>query len=273
MTRSVRRFTLALVTALALAGAAAIARQPPAQQQSGGDVAALRKELAELKAMLLAIQKDVQETRSILQKITQPQPQAQRGPITDVPNVEYATAGAPARGNREATVAIVEFSDYQCPFCARYATGTWPQINKEYVETGKVQYFFVNYPIESLHPLAFKAHEAANCAGEQGKYWEMHDRLFANQGLLAPPELVKHAAAVGLDMATFQPCFDTERHADGIRQELAKAQQLGVNGTPGFLVGTIEPNGKIVKGVKLVSGAQPFATFKQVIDGVLAEKK
>lgn len=272
MTTSVRGFALALVAALTLAGGAAIAQQPPAQQQSASDIAALKKELAELKAMLLAIQKDVQETRSILQKITQPQQQAQRGPVMDVPNVEYATTGAPARGSREATVAIIEFSDYQCPFCARYATGTWPQISKEYVETGKVQYFFVNYPIESLHPLAFKAHEAANCAGEQGKYWEMHDRLFANQNLLQPPELVKHAAAVGLDMAKFQPCLDTGRHADGIRQDLARAQQLGVNGTPGFLVGTIEPNGK-VKGVKLISGAQPFTVFKQTLDGVMAGRK
>lgn len=263
MIRPFRSTALALVVALLLAGGAVAAQDP----QSAAELAAVKKELQALRAMLLAVQKDVQETKAILQKITQPQ--QQRGPVTDAPSVEFSVAGTPTKGSRAATVAVIEFSDYQCPFCSRYALQTWPQLSKEYVETGKVQYFFVNHPIEQLHPQAFKAHEAAACAGEQGKYWEMHDRLFGNQSLLAPPELTKHAAAVGLDMAKFQPCLDTSRTADLIRKDLTRSQQIGVTGTPAFLVGRIEPNGTTVKGIKMISGAQPLTVFKPILDEAL----
>jgi len=271
MSRLFRTTALALVVALLLGGGAVVAAQDP---QSAAELAAMKKELQDLKAMLLAVQKDVQETKALLQKITQPQ-QAQppRGPVTDAPTVQFSVAGTPAKGDRAATVAVIEFSDYQCPFCSRYALQTWPQMSKEYVETGKVQYFFVNYPIEQIHPLAFKAHESAACAGEQGKYWEMHDRLFGNQSLLAPPELAKHAAAIGLDMAKFQPCLDTGRTADLIRKDLARSQQIGVSGTPAFLIGRIDPNGTTVKGIKMISGAQPFTVFKPILDEAISGKK
>ena len=264
MTRPFRPTALALLVTVALAGGGVAAQEP---QQSAAELAALKKEIQELKAMLLSVQKDVQETKAILQKVTQPQ--QPRGPVTDAPAGEFSVAGTPAKGNRGATVAVIEFSDYQCPFCSRYATQTYPQLNKEYVESGKVQYFFVNYPIEQIHPFAFKAHEAASCAAEQGKYWEMHDRLFGNQSLLAPPELSKHAAAIGLDMAKFQPCLDSGRTGDLIRKDVARSQQIGVSGTPAFLIGTIDPNGTAVKGLKMISGAQPFAVFKPILDEVL----
>jgi protein-disulfide isomerase len=268
MSRPFRPIALALFVTVALAGGVLAAQEPP---QSAAELAALKKEIQDLKVMLLAVQKDVQETKAILQKVTQPQ--QPRGPVTDAPSVEFSVAGAPAKGSRGATVAVIEFSDYQCPFCSRYATQTWPQVNKDYVESGKVQYFFVNYPIEQIHPHAFKAHEAASCAAEQGKYWEMHDRLFGNQSLLAPAELTKHAAAIGLDMAKFQPCLDSGRTADLIRKDLARSQKIGVTGTPAFLIGTIEPNGTTVKGLKMIAGAQPFTVLKPVIDEAIAGKK
>ncbi len=264
MSRPFRTTALALVAALLLAGGVVGAAQDP---QSAAELAALKKELQDLKAMLLAVQKDVQETKAILQRVTQPQ--QPRGPVTDVPSLEFSVAGTPAKGSRTATLAVIEFSDYQCPYCSRYALQTWPQVSKDYVESGKVQYFFVNFPIEQIHPLAFKAHEAAACAGEQGKYWEMHDRLFGNQSLLAPPELTKHASAIGLDSAKFQPCLDSGRTGDLIRKDLARSQQIGVTGTPAFLIGRIEPNGTMVKGMKMVSGAQPFSVLKPILDEAL----
>jgi predicted DsbA family dithiol-disulfide isomerase len=101
----------------------------------------------------------------------------------------------------------------------------------------------------------------------------MHARLFENQKLLAPPELTKHAAAIGLDMATFQPCLDTGKTAELIRKDVARSQQIGVSGTPAFLVGRIEPNGTTVKGIKLISGAQPLAVFKPILDEAIGGKK
>jgi protein-disulfide isomerase len=92
--------------------------------------------------------------------------------------------GDPFKGEKNAKVTLVEFSDYQCPFCARHVRATLPPLESEYIATGKIKYVFRNFPIASIHPLAFKAHEAANCSGEQDKYWEMHDRLFANSKAL-----------------------------------------------------------------------------------------
>lgn len=268
MTPSARRFALTLLVVLAIAGGGLSAQSP---QQSGAEIAALRKEIEELKATLQIILKDVQETKAILQRVTQPQ-QGPR-PVTDVADVTLSVANAPARGSRSATVVLVEFSDYQCPFCARHVAQTWPQLSKEYIDTGRVQFFFVNFPIAELHPQAFKAHEAAACADQQGKYWEMHDQIFTNQRRLAPADLAQYATAIGLDMSKFQPCLDTGQTAEFIRSDLSRAQQLGFNGTPTFLVGTIEPNGTTVKGLKVITGAQPFAVFKQTLDEMLTVKK
>src|SRR6266571_4836593 len=107
--------------------------------------------------------------------------------------------GAPAMGGPKARVAIVEFGDYQCPYCGQHANQTLPQIVTDYVKTGKVRYFFKDFPIEGLHSQAFRAAEAARCAGAQGKYWEMHDRLLGNQQLLAVNELPGHALSLHLD--------------------------------------------------------------------------
>jgi protein-disulfide isomerase len=126
-------------------------------------------------------------------------------------------------------------------------------------------------PLEALHPFAMKAAEATHCAGEQGKYWEMHDRLFANQRELARPDLSKHAKALGLDVAAFDQCMDTGKSTARIRKDVAEAEKLQANGTPTFFVGLTSGNGSQIKGIRIV-GAVPYQTFKQAIDRLLAEK-
>ena len=118
------------------------------------------------------------------------------------------TSRSPALG-RDAPVTIVEFSDYQCPFCRRFYATTLPAIKKEYIDAGKVRYVFRDFPLEELHSHARKAAEAAHCAGEQGKYWQMHDALFQNQGTLELPQLAEHARAVGLDSLVFNRCMSS----------------------------------------------------------------
>lgn len=174
------------------------------------------------------------------------------------------------KGSETAELTIVEFSDYQCPFCARHFRETLPQIERHYIKTGKVKYVFRNFPIEPIHPLAFKAAEAANCAGEQGKYWEMHDRLFANQKALSPPDLSRHAKVVGLDMSRFQPCLDSGSEAAKIRADIQDGIALGVKSTPTFLLahtGRNHPEGGGIRGLR---GAVPYETFKKAIDDLLA---
>ncbi|MEK6939891.1 MAG: thioredoxin domain-containing protein, partial [Nanoarchaeota archaeon] len=161
------------------------------------------------------------------------------------------------RGDEDAPVTIVEWSDFECPFCARFYQQTLPSIEEEYIKTGKVKLVYRDFPL-SFHTNAQKAAEAAECAGEQGKYWEMHDMLFEQgvQGGVAG--FKQYAKNLGLNTAKFDTCLDSGAMAGEIQQDMADGAAVGIQGTPGFIV-----NGK------LVSGAQPFAVFKQVIDAEL----
>jgi protein-disulfide isomerase len=163
----------------------------------------------------------------------------------------------PASGPQNAPITIVEFSDYQCPFCARVVP-TLTKIRSTYGD--KVRLVFKDFPLPN-HPQAPKAAEAAHCAGEQGKYWPMHDRLFANQQALQLPQLKEHAAAIGLDATKFGECLDSGKHAAAVTKDLEYGNQLGVSSTP-----TVYVNGRAVV------GAQPFEYFKSVIDEELARK-
>lgn len=249
----------AILTAL-FASAVLVADGARAQSREERD--ALRQEIQALKDGQSAILKELRELRSLLGARQGAAPAA----ATDI---TVDTAGAPVLGKRDAPVVLVEFSDFQCPFCARYVHQTFPQIERDYIATGKLRYVMRDFPIESLHAQAPKGHEAARCAGDQGKFWPMHERLFANQRAMSPADLKAHARAVGLDMTAFDRCFDSGRHAAAIRTDLADGQRAGVRGTPSFFVGVAEPNGSKVRVLKFLVGAQPYEQFKSAIDSVL----
>ena len=176
----------------------------------------------------------------------------------------------PFKGDKNAKLTIIEFSDYQCPVCAGHFRETLPQIEKDYIKTGKVKYIFRDFPIETIHPQAPKAHEAAHCAAEQGKYWEMHDRLFANPKALTRTDLSRHAQAIALDMARFQSCLDRSAQADKVRADLQAGIAFGVKSTPTFLLLLAEPNKQEIKTIKRLRGAAPYEAFKKALDGLLA---
>ena len=146
-----------------------------------------------------------------------------------------------------------------------------PQIEKEYIETGKMKHVFMDFPLP-MHKNAQKASEAGHCAGDQGKFWEMHDKLFVNSRALGAEDLLKYAEALDLDMKKFKECLDGGKSAEQIKKIMAEGMKAGVTGTPAFLLGFIEPDGK-VKAVKKISGAQPYANFKAAIDELLSSKK
>jgi len=164
-----------------------------------------------------------------------------------------------SKGDQNAKITIIEFSDFQCPYCARYVTETFPQIEKEYIATGKVFYVFHQYPLP-FHQYAQKAAESAECAGEQDKFWEMHDKLFANQDKLTEVDLKGYAANLGLDTSKFNTCLSSGQFTDSVQADMELGQSMGVNGTPSFFI-----NGKFV------SGAQPFESFKAIIDAELGK--
>jgi protein-disulfide isomerase len=147
-----------------------------------------------------------------------------------------------------------------------------PQLDREYIQTGKVKYVFRHFPLSS-HKQAFKAAEAANCAGEQGKFWQMHARLFENQGALSVEDLSRYAQSLDLDWPKFQQCLEGGKYAAAIRQDIEEGQKAGVSGTPTFFLGLTEPGGSKVKVLKVIRGAQAYATFKQAIDSVLSSQK
>lgn len=165
---------------------------------------------------------------------------------------------APMIGNKDAKVTIVEFSDFECPFCERFYTGAYAQIKTEYIDTGKAKLYFMHFPL-SFHAQAQKAAEAAQCAADQGKFWEMHDKMFENQASLSVENFKKWAKELNLRSSEFDSCLDSSKNAKIVADSEAYGQTLGVTGTPSFFV-----NGK-----SLV-GAQPFSAFKQVIDAELA---
>ncbi len=257
---------LTLVVALAMGAVA-----PVATRAQGPDQAGLQEQVEKLNAgqdalrrEIQAMQKQLQEIRTLLQARPAQPAAAPQAPLP----AELQTDGAPFKGSPNAPVTIVEFSDFQCPFCGRHFQQTYGQLDKEYIATGKVRYVFRHYPLERIHPQAVKASEAAECAGAQGKFWEMHDRLFANQKALMPPDLLTHALALDLDQARFTTCFAGQMTAR-VRADLALGSQAGVTATPNFFLGVPMPGGKI-KVMRKLNGAVPFATFKSAIDSLLA---
>ena len=226
----------------------------------------------DLKAVLReleSIKKEISELKALVQRQGAGQPPA--APRVAAVGANVVVAGAAFRGRPDAPVTVVEFSDFQCPFCSRHVTQTIPELDKEYIQTGKVKYVYRNYPIESIHPMAFKAAEAAECANEQGKFWPMHDRLFGNQQTLAPAQLPAHAAAAGLDASAFQQCVASGKFTTKIRKDMSDAMALGITGTPGFVVGKTVAGSPVIKVEAFLSGAKPMAAFKFEIDKLLGQ--
>lgn len=182
-------------------------------------------------------------------------------PVTvslEPPRSEVTDGGRPARGSDKAAVEIIEFSDFQCPFCQR-ANPTVQQVMSTYGD--RIKFVYRHYPLPN-HPNARPSAEAAACAQDQGKFWEYHDRLFADPSKLADADLKQHAATLGLDMAKFTSCVDTRQHRADVDADVAAANEVGVTGTPAFFI-----NGRALE------GAQPFEAFKRIIDEELASAK
>jgi protein-disulfide isomerase len=222
----------------------------------------LHQELDALRKSQQLIGQDVAEIKKMLQAM-QPPPPAR--PI----DADLDIANAPVKGRKDARLTLVEFSDYQCPFCKRHVMATLPQIERDYIATGKLRYVFRDFPMESIHAQAPKAAEAAHCAGEQGQYWEMHDKLFATQDALGPENLMQLAGTIGLKVEPFRACMDGGRHAQRIRNDIAEAEKLGVQGTPTLFIGV--GSGDRIKLVKMVVGALPYRLFKDELDKLLVE--
>lgn len=237
-------------------GASSFAAAPAKSSKS--ELGALRDEVTQLRGEVEGMRRDL---RALLERIGAP-PEPQRATVT--------INGGGVMGKADAPLTIVEFSDYECPFCRRFEDQTLPKIKAQYIDTGKVRYVFRDFPLDQIHPQARKAAEAAHCAQDQGKYWEAHDLLFQKQQQLQTDELKAHAKTLGLDTNAFNECLDKEKYAKLVQDNLDDGIKAGVRGTPSFFLGKTSKDGKI-DGL-LISGARPFDDFRREIDRLLAEK-
>lgn len=203
------------------------------------------------------------EEGTLADAYTAPEPEQQPTPSGPV---EVNSDGAYSIGDPAAPVTIVEFTDFQCPFCSRHAVETLPQIKRDYVDTGKVRYVFMDFPLSSIHPQAQLTAEAARCAGDQNQFVAMHDLLFVRQGEWAGREdiadvLMGYARELGLDESAFSECLTSGVHEAAVLADLEEGVRVGVDGTPAFFINGV-----------FVSGAQPYEAFQEVIDSLLAEE-
>lgn len=178
----------------------------------------------------------------------------------NVKTKEISLDDDPYLGSEDAPITIVEFSDFQCPFCSRFYLDTFSQIKEQYIDTGKVKFVYRDFPL-NIHQYAQKSAEASECADEQGKFWEYSDVLLQNQSewsTIGIDKFKEYAGQLGLNQEEFNSCLDSDAMAQEVQNDFNQGRQYGVNGTPAFFV-----NGE------LISGAQPFSVFKQKIDSLL----
>jgi protein-disulfide isomerase len=200
----------------------------------------------------LQAQHDEQDKQAVLDGLRKQQPVTV---MLTAPRIAVKSAGHPELGGKDAPVTIVEFSDFQCPFCSR-AEPTLKQVRDKYGD--KVRLVYLDFPL-GIHDHAIDAASAGRCAGEQGKFWQLHDTMFADQSKLAAADLKADAKKLGLDTAKFNDCLDKGKYKSAIEADMEQGRTLGVDGTPAFFI-----NGRPL------TGAQPFDKFQSTIDEELA---
>lgn len=267
------RLLLAGIVAASMLTATITAQQPAPQH--GEDPVAMKNDIQQLKAQQQLIMDRLDELKKLL---TAKRDTGQ--PTIKAPDT-MSVVGEPFRGEATAQVAIIEYGDIECPFCRHFKQSVYPQIFDEYIKTGKARFYYRDMPLP-FHEHALPAAMAEHCAGDQGKFWEMHDALFTEKPgeigpgpggrdrVLSQEAIDQRAGSLGMDAAKLDACMSSTRFTDLIKHNSEEAAKMNIEGTPTFLIGTIDPNGNIVKVTKPVIGAQPFGAFKAVIDPLLA---
>jgi protein-disulfide isomerase len=245
--------------------AAVVGLAQPSDAQSADSIQSLRKDLDELRLTQTQMLRELQEIRRLMSG------QRGQGELASSPEtIETIDGRGPSLGRASAPITIVEFSDFQCPYCGQFFRETLPLLVAKYVKTGRVRFVYRDFPLSSLHPGAAKAAEAARCAGDQQRYWEYHDALFRNQAALEETALVQRALTLKLDTAAFNRCLNSGRYSNAIRQSLAEGERFGVDGTPLFFIGKVDPGTTSVRIARVIQGAKPFAEFEEILEEMLS---
>lgn len=215
-----------------------------------------------------AVQESINKDMEMINKLMlQNQPPREPDPV--VKDVEFDIGENFVMGNNTARLIIVQFSDYTCSHCAFYTKEILPDIEKNYIDTGKVQYVIIDYPFQGNIP-AVTAAEAAHCAADQGKFREMHEEIMFEQTKIE--DINGIASSVNLDMTDFRVCMEIKKYADTVIKNVTLADKLGIPSVPGFIIGKIDPhNPKKVTGISYIRGAKTYTIFKEAIEKALAD--
>ena len=249
--RLVRSALVVLALALTLGAAAPVAAEDP-----------ITRDQAE------RLIQEIRQLREVLQQLRAPQPAAAAPQRPADEKVKVDLRGTHVMGRSDAPVTMVEFTDLECPFCRTFHTGTFEQIKRDFIDTGKVRFVSRDFPLD-FHANARPAALAVRCAGEQGKFWEMRHGVTVNGNALSRDTYFALARDLGLDMQGFGACFGNEKYKAAVDQDIAAAVAAGVSGTPTFVVGPTAPDG--VEGQRIV-GAVPYAVFEGAIRAALGER-
>lgn len=208
---------------------------------------------------------ELRQIRALLERQQQPQPTA-AAPAQETAKISNAGFDM---GSKDAPITMVEFADYQCPFCKQFQTAVFNRLKKDYIDTGKVRFISRDLPLD-MHASASIGAQAARCAGDQGKFWEMRDTLMAHSDSLSPTAIAQFAEQMGLKMPVFQECLDRGKYLPSISADVADANAAGILSTPSFVIG--RSSGTSVEGVK-VAGAQSFEAFQKILTDYVAQSQ
>ncbi|MGB0909375.1 MAG: DsbA family protein [Nitrospirales bacterium] len=240
-------------------GGHALAEQPT----EGSTESLILKELGEMRKDIQSLRKEVGQLRQEVTANVRPS----RPTVTPPPKrIEISKLNTRMLGDSEATVGIVEFTDYQCPFCQRFHVKTFSKLKETYIDSGKVLFIPRDFPLD-IHAQASSAAITTRCAGKQGKFWDMREGVFENQTRLGPELYTELATNLALDMEAFSTCQNDPQVLEAVNADQSFGQSIGITGTPGFFVGRVK-DGALVD-IKRIIGAQPLSQFSRVIDSFL----
>jgi len=238
----------------------------PLAAQTPSKPASMEEQIEALKQGQAQMMRELQEIKAMLKSGANGGPALKAQPQA---HVVANVAGEPFRGDAKARVAIMEYSDFDCPYCGRYARELYPKLDAAYVKTGKIKYFFRDLPLEEHPQAGFKAN-LARMAGEQGKYWEAHDWLFAHQVPMDAKGEDVFAKELGLDRVKLGTGAEDGKYNPVIQASMNSARHMQISGTPAFLIGTLSEDGRVFTADKVFMGAQSFEAFQEVLDKLLS---
>lgn len=203
---------------------------------------------------------ELRQIRQLLEKQNKPEAEPAKAA-----RIKLDLRSSPMLGSKDAPLTIVEFTDYQCPFCQRFHTMVFGDLKKNYIDTGKVRFYSRDLPLDSLHPNAARAAQAARCAADQGQFWTIREIMSAHPDKLDMDSLVADAQQLKLDVPTFRSCVEKEKYKSEVQADVLEAMKIGADGTPAFVIGKSTPDG--VDG-ELMVGAQPYPMFEMKLKAV-----